>query len=116
MISVSKQRWRRWAQGRSGPLFLLPSAVILSVFVLYPIAQSLWMSLHDWSMFQATHGFVGLANYAELLDDRRFWNALLNTIVFTVVTVPLQIAIGLWLAVALARSCWWTVFLRSVYF
>ena len=97
-------------------MFLLPSAVILSVFVLYPIVQSLWMSLHDWSMFQAAHEFVGLANYAELLDDPRFWNALTNTIVFTVVTVPLQVVIGLLLAVALSRARWWAVFLRSVYF
>ena len=97
-------------------MFLLPSAVILSVFVLYPIVQSLWMSLHDWSMFRAAHEFVGLANYAELLDDPRFWNALTNTIVFTVVTVPLQVVIGLLLAVALSRARWWAVFLRSVYF
>jgi ABC-type sugar transport system permease subunit len=117
MTSVStKRRTRRFAQGGTGPLFLLPSAAILSVFVLYPIVQSLWMSLHDWSMFQATHDFVGLANYAELLDDPRFWNALANTIVFTVVTVPLQVVIGLLLAVAHSRARWWAVFLRSVYF
>ena len=107
---------RRWAQPRAGLLFLLPSALIICLFVIYPIAQSLWMSVHDWSMFQAVHRFVGLANYAELIGDRRFWNALGNTVVFTAVTVPIQVGIGLLLAVRLARSNWWTVFFRSVFF
>ena len=114
-VSIQRQA-RRPAHGRTGPLFLLPSAVIICVFVLYPIVQSLWMSLHDWSMFRATHDFVALSNYAELLGDPRFWNALRNTVVFTVVTVPVQVIVGLLLAVALSRSHWWTLFLRSVYF
>lgn len=113
---ATQHRQRRWANARSGPLFLLPSALIIGVFVLYPIVQSLWMSLHDWSMFQASHPFLGLANYAELIRDRRFWNALSNTVVFTVATVPVQVIVGLLLAIALSRSTWWTVFLRSVYF
>ena len=107
---------RRAARLRSGQLFLLPSAVIICVFVLYPIVQSFWMSLHDWSMFQAVHPFVGMANYAELLGDPRFWNALRNTALFTVATVPVQVITGLLLAVALSRASWWSVFLRSLYF
>lgn len=114
-ISTAPRPRRRVHLG-SGPLFLLPSALVLCVFVLYPIGQSLWMSLHDWSMFQATHPFLGLANYAEMLDDPRFWNALGNTIVFTVATVPVQVILGLLLAIALSRATWWAVFLRSVYF
>lgn len=74
------------------------------------------MSLHDWSMFETVHPFVGLANYAELLDDPRFWNAFRNTAVFTLVTVPIQIAVALALAVRLSRSSRWTVVLRSVFF
>ena len=49
-----------------GYLFLLPSAAILLVFVVYPIAQSFWMSLHDWSFFSSSHPFVGLANYRTM--------------------------------------------------
>jgi ABC-type sugar transport system permease subunit len=106
----------RWGQPRAGLLFILPSSLIILVFVIYPIVQSLWMSLHDWSMFQTVHPFVGLANYRQLLHDHRFWNALSNTVVFTVVTVPIQIAIGLLLAVRLQRSNRWAVFFRSVFF
>jgi ABC-type sugar transport system permease subunit len=108
--------FRRRADRTAGPLFLLPSAAALGVFVIYPIARSLWMSLHDWSMFQAVHPFVGLSNFSELLGDPRFWNALSNTAVFTIVTVPVQVVVGLLLAVVLSRATWWSVFLRSIYF
>lgn len=101
---------------RKGLLFLLPSAVILIVFVGYPIVQSAWMSLHDWSYLQTDHPFIGFANYIELAHDPRFWNALGNTVLFTVVTVPLQIVIGLALATRFARGGRVSSFFRSVYF
>lgn len=110
------RRPRPRTQLRAALLFLLPSALLIAVFVVYPIAQSAWMSLHDWTFFQTVHPFIGLDNFAELLGDSRFWNALGNTLVFTIVTVPAQIVLGLLLAVRLARSTRWTMFLRSVFF
>jgi ABC-type sugar transport system permease subunit len=109
-------RHKRWQNPRSGLLFLLPSAVILVVFVGYPIVQSAWMSLHDWSYLQSTQPFVGFQNYIDLTKDPRFWNALGNTAVFSVVTVPLQIVIGMLLAIRFARSNLFTNFFRSIYF
>ena len=104
------------SQARAGWFFLAPSLILIGVFVIYPIIQSLWMSLHDWSFFQTQHPFVGPSNYIEMLGDPRFWNALGNTVVFTAVTVPAQIALGLLLAVRLRRTTWWTLFFRSVFF
>jgi ABC-type sugar transport system permease subunit len=107
---------RRWRKAAPGYLFLLPSSAILLVFVVYPIAQSLWMSLHDWSFFSSSHTFVGLGNYRALLHDPRFWNALRNTAVYTAVVVPGQVGAGLALAVALQRNSLANKFLRSVFF
>lgn len=107
---------RGWTQLRAGILFLLPSAIILGVFVVFPIARSLWMSLHDWSMFETEHKFIGLDNYAELLGNSQFWNALRNTLVFTLVTVPLQVLLALALAVALSRTTKGNAIFRSIYF
>jgi ABC-type sugar transport system permease subunit len=107
---------RHWRGSAPGYLFLLPSVAILLVFVAYPIAQSLWMSLHDWSFFSSSHPFIGLGNYDTMLHDPRFWNALRNTAVYTAVVVPGQIGIGLALAVALQRNTVVNKFLRSVYF
>jgi ABC-type sugar transport system permease subunit len=107
---------RRWRKAGPGYLFLLPSAAILLVFVVYPIAQSLWMSLHDWSFFSSSHPFVGLGNYRTMLHDPRFWNALRNTAIYTAVVVPGQVGAGLALAVALQRNSLVNKFLRSVFF
>jgi ABC-type sugar transport system permease subunit len=115
-VRQSSLRQRRWQNPKAGILFLLPSAIILVVFVAYPIVQSAWMSLHNWSYLQSTQPFVGLQNYIDLSKDPRFWNALGNTAIFSAVTVPLQIVIGMLLAIRFARSNLFGNFFRSVYF
>lgn len=97
-------------------LFLAPSAIALLLFTVWPIAQAFWMSLHDWSFSNPGKPFSGLDNYAEMLGDRRFWNALKNTVVYTLATVPLQIGLALGLAVGLNAKLRGRAFLRSAYF
>jgi ABC-type sugar transport system permease subunit len=97
-------------------MFLAPSCGILLLFVAYPIVQSLWMSLHNWSFYSSKHPWVGLANYDQLIHDPRFWNALKNTAIYTGFVVPLQVALGLALAVALHRTGKVNTLFRSIYF
>ncbi len=111
-----RARLRQLARDGRAYMFLLPSAVILLVFVAYPIVQSFWMSLHTWSFFSSKHPFVGLQNYQTMVHDSRFWNALGNTALYTGVEVPLQVGLGLALAVALQRNTLVNKFLRSVFF
>jgi ABC-type sugar transport system permease subunit len=109
-------RHRRWQNPKAGILFLLPSTIILIVFVAYPIVQSAWMSLHNWSYLQSTQPWVGFQNYIDLASDPRFWNALGNTAIFSAVTVPVQVVVGMLLAIKFSRSSWFTTFFRSIYF
>jgi ABC-type sugar transport system permease subunit len=108
--------WRHWRRHSTAYMFLAPSCLILLVFVAYPIVQSLWMSLHNWNFFSSKHKWIGLANYSELIHDPRFWNALKNTVIYTGVAVPLQVGLGLGLAVALRRTTPLTKFFRAIYF
>lgn len=101
---------------RAAYLFLTPSLVILLVFVAWPIAQSFWMSLHDWSLVDPHHRWIGLTNYRNIVRDGRFTNALKNTIVYSVAAVSLQLAIGLGLALALDQKVRGIRLLRSIYF
>ena len=96
--------------------FILPSALTLAVFTLWPIAQALWISLHDWSFLTDVQTFVGAANYGELVRDARFWNALRVTAIYTVATVPLQIGIALAIALALNEQLRGRGLLRAAYF
>lgn len=75
--------------------FLAPAGLHLLVFTLGPLAFAGWLSLHRWSLVEAARPFVGLANYAGLLGDGAFWNAIGNTVLFTLhVPVAMVVALG----------------------
>jgi len=63
-------------------VFLLPQAVLLAAFTLYPIVMSYVYSLYDWSGIGPLVDFVGLGNYREVIRDSAFWNALRNNLVY----------------------------------
>jgi lactose/L-arabinose transport system permease protein len=83
----------------SGWAFIAPALVLLGIFMIYPILWSLWMS------FQVGKGmnfsFGGFANIVRLTKDPVFIRALVNTLTFLVVQVPLMIVLALLAAVAL---------------
>ncbi|MEU6607285.1 sugar ABC transporter permease [Streptomyces shenzhenensis] len=84
-----------------GLLFALPFLALFALFLLWPLAQGLWMSLTDTSLSAHAPGFVGLDNFTEALRDADMWRSLGNTAWFTVLsTVPLVlVALGLALLV-----------------
>jgi multiple sugar transport system permease protein len=74
------------------------------VFVFWPIVQSVNLSLHQWRFGAEVQEFVGAANYEKMWKDPRAWNALKNTVYFTVFFVPLGVVIPLALALLLNRA------------
>jgi multiple sugar transport system permease protein len=95
---------KRYRRGRlSTPyLFLLPGFAVYAIVLLYPIARAFEISLYDWKILPgAVSDFVGLHNYARALHDPVFWRSLVNSSVYMVVTVPAQLALGLFVAVLL---------------
>ena len=109
-------RPRRRPRFNSAYLFVAPSVILIAVFIAEPIVQSGWMSLHNWTIGEAAHKFVGLANYTALFHDSRFWNALRVTAVYTVVVSLGQVLLGLALASRLRRTTWYSALLRAAYF
>lgn len=109
-------RPRRRPRFNSAYLFVAPSVILIAVFIAEPIIQSGWMSLHDWTIGEATHTFTGLANYTALYHDARFWNALRVTVVYTAVVSAGQVLLGLAIASRLRRTTWYSSLLRSAYF
>lgn len=85
-------------------LYVAPFFIVFGAFGLYPMVWTLWMSLHEWNLIDARRRpFVGLDNYAKLLADDYFWNALVNTIgMFLLATIP-QLLLALFLANLLNR-------------
>ena len=97
-------------------LFILPSLLVLLAVALYPASFGIWAGFHqwNWAIGQADHWvFIGFGNYVQLLGDRAFWNAIEVTLLFTLLAVVLELAVGLGIALLLwnnARGSW---FFRS---
>ena len=89
------RQWAAWG-------FLLPLVAYLLLFYAYPLYRNLELSLRDYTVRSFVQGgapFTGLTNYRDIVDDPTFEPALTHTVVFTVVSLGFQFAIGMALAV-----------------
>lgn len=103
-------------QSRAGMLFVAPSMTIFLLFVFIPLAVSFVFSLLKTNLMFKSMTFVGLQNYIKLFTDTRFWNALKNTVYYTLWVVPAQVILALLVAVALKEQTRLNSFFKSVYF
>lgn len=95
--------------------FLLPSAIPLALFTLYPMFGALWTSLHEWNLIGSMK-WVGFDNYVHLVQDPTTRRAFLNTVYYLVGYLPLVYIGGLVLALALNVGLRGRNILRGVYF
>jgi ABC-type sugar transport system permease subunit len=81
-------------------LLLTPAFVLLALIVVYPIGKLIWNSFYDLRLSGGTGAikFVGVQNYIDVIHDKDFWNAAKNTLLFTLITVPGALVVGLGLA------------------
>jgi multiple sugar transport system permease protein len=104
------------AQRRSeGLLFVAPFLFFYLVILIYPLLKGMWFSLNRVDLFGAGQ-FVGLGNYARLIEDPVFWQSIGNTILVTLMIVPPLTAIALALALALNRATRGAAVLRGIFF
>jgi multiple sugar transport system permease protein len=96
-----------------GAIFLLPAAVILLVFLTYPLGLGVWLGFTD-TQIGREGVFIGLENYQYLWTDSVFWLSVFNTVVYTVVASILKFALGLWLALILNERLPWKAFFRAI--
>ncbi|MDB9447583.1 carbohydrate ABC transporter permease [Anabaena sp. CS-542/02] len=97
-------------------IFLSPALILLTIFIIWPIAYLFYLSFTAGSFTSAGTTWVGLRNYWRLLLTQDFWQVLGNTIYFTVATVIPSLVIPLGLAVLLDKSLALRGLLRSAYF
>ncbi len=96
-----------------GFAFMLPAAVLLLLFLSYPLGLGVWLGFTD-AKIGRDGVFIGLENYAFLFGDSVARLALFNTIFYTTIASILKFLLGLWLALLLNRSLRLTTFLRAV--
>ncbi|TFE29486.1 carbohydrate ABC transporter permease [Cohnella luojiensis] len=115
-----RQLWRRasFRENLAGYLFILPNLSGYFLFVLLPILFSLYLVFNDWEYLKGFSGisWVGLDNFKALGSDPKFLKALQNNTIFTVVSVPASIILGLVLAVILNKHVYFKNTLRTLIF
>ena len=97
-------------------LFIAPAMILLLLFNIIPLIASLVISTFDVSMTLNNARFIGRGNFVEAFHDSRFWNSMWVTIKWTLVEMPVQVVVALFLAALLTKNTWFNKFCRGVYF
>jgi multiple sugar transport system permease protein len=80
-------------------LLLMPTALLLSLIIVYPVCRLVWTSFQNLSLTSGLPAaFAGLENYSLMLEDPVFWETTWNTILITLITVPGALLLGMALA------------------
>src|SRR5215469_15178613 len=111
-----RERWSlRLGDGRNmlGLLFMLPAALLLLVFLTYPLGLGLWLGMTD-TPIGGNGRFVGLANFESLARDSVFWLVVFNTVLYTVVASVIKFGLGLWLALLLNHDLPFKSIIRAI--
>ena len=93
MANMSRKREMSPRLNRTGWCFVIPSVILLILFVFYPMVQALITSFQTGAGNNLT--FAGIANYKRLLTDTTFRKALFNTILYLIIQVPIMILLAL---------------------
>ena len=121
LIGRSKDVRRRIGEKWWTPyLFIAPHFLIFAVFLLFPFFLGVWISVHDSTPLREGP-FVGFAQFEKLLNPSsihfpRFWNTVVNTILFVIMSTPLLVIVGLLLAALLNQKIRGRNFFRGLYF
>lgn len=115
--SVVAKLWQPFGINRRSETFtayalILPALMGFTLFYALPTFRALELSFTDWNMLRAPQ-FIGFDNYVKMWHDGRFWNGMKLSLYYVLLNIPLQTALGLFLAVAMDRLTR-SIFVRSV--
>jgi multiple sugar transport system permease protein len=101
------------SRGALGFIFMLPAAVLLLLFLAYPLGLGVWLGFTDERIGRPGI-FIGLGNYEFLWIDSVFWLSVFNTLLYTIVASVLKFGLGLWLALILNEHLPFKAFFRAI--
>ncbi len=110
-----KSLWKRSLDARTALLYLLPSILLFSVFIFYPMFRTIYLSFFLTNQAGEAAVFVGLENYAYLFESAAFRNSMKATLLFVLYTVPTGVIIALGLALLANEKLKGIGFFRTIY-
>ena len=93
-----------------------PAAVLMAVMVLIPTLAAVALAFTNYQLGARSITYVGLDNFAQMLGDRVFWKAFKNTLVYTAISVPTSVALGLGVALLIEKDPMGRAVFRAIYF
>lgn len=107
-ISTSNQR--------SAYLFILPAMIVLTIFVFIPLISAFALSVLNIDVYMNDISFAGASNYFKMFHDERVWNATKNTLLFSLMEIPTQLFLALFLTMLLLRNNAFHKALRATFY
>jgi multiple sugar transport system permease protein len=92
----------RRSETLTGFALVLPALIGFVVFYAWPTLRAIEISFTDWNLLRAPK-FIGFDNYVRMFDDGKFWNGMRLSAYYVLLNIPMQIVLGLFLAVAMDR-------------
>jgi ABC-type sugar transport system permease subunit len=96
-------------------LLVSPYIIHFFVFIAFPVVFSIVLTFHKWNIISPME-YTGFANYLRLFQDALFLKSILNTLIFLVIHIPLQIIVALFLAEVLNQKIHLRGFFRAAFF
>ncbi len=115
MNSLWKFNTPRHKTQRTGYSFVLPYVVFFGTFVAYPLVSSFVLLFHRWNIVTPME-WIGLKNFERLFSDPLFFKAIINTLRFLLIHIPLQMVVALGIALILNSRLKFRGFFRAVFF
>jgi multiple sugar transport system permease protein len=113
-LGISASMWRRIREAGLGYALLAPALILLLIFEVFPLFYGLYISMCDWRLTCVK--FLGFGNYTRALADPEMWHSLLITATYSIIAVPLQIGLGLFIAYLLFQKIRGLAIYRMIYF
>lgn len=112
-IKITKRQWNeyKWAW-----VLIAPTIIGLIVLNIIPAFWTLYMSFFKTGAFGKGNIFVGLDNYIQMFQDKQVWYAIRNTLVYTIIVVPVTVVLAMLIAVVLNGKIKGKGVFRTIYF
>ena len=117
MAKTKKLTGRKRDERIAAFIFVTPAVVLLIAFLVVPMIYTAYFSVFRYQIMRPdAMKFIGIENYIELFQDKNFWQALKNTVYFTIIVVPFQCALALGLALLVSKKFRGVAIFRTMYF
>lgn len=89
---------RQTSTRKVAALFLAPVTILMIIYIFYPIVDTFITSTYQWNGISVDKTFIGIQNWITLIQDKSFWIAFINNLIIMVLSIVIQIPLGLALA------------------